>query len=125
MSIHETKEMPDITGTFLLICPALEVDAAIIHDFDLKNSRQITTGTYPRVLHELAYKVVATIAEINTQIDDQIDGGLMSAIVEWGPNPQDIRKVGLLFGPLELRYNQLDLTKTWNVPDSWIQVLKF
>jgi hypothetical protein len=122
MSIHETKEMPDITGTFLLICPALEVNAAITHDFDLKNSRQITTGTYPRVLHELAYQVVATIAEINTQIDDS---GLMSAIVEWGPNPQDIRKVGLLFGPIELRYNQLDLTKTWNVPDSWIKVLKF
>jgi hypothetical protein len=99
MLIHETKEVPDIAGIFLSICPGLEVVATIIHDFDIKNSRQIITGTYPLVLHELAHKVVAMIA--------QIDGGLQSDIVEWGGAPADKRNVGLLFGPLEEEYHQL------------------
>jgi hypothetical protein len=106
------EEMADLSGIFLLICPSLADNRSLIDDFEMDTCRQIKTGTYPRVLNDLAYKVVATIATIN--------GGLMSAIVEWGPNPQDLRKIGLLVGPIEEDWNEEILLDEWEVPQSWV-----
>jgi hypothetical protein len=50
------------------------------------------------------------------------DGGLMSAIVEWGAQPQDLRRIGLLIGPLPADYKKLELIKNWDVPQSWVHV---
>jgi hypothetical protein len=92
--IHETRNMPDISGIFLLMAPALEYEPTILEDFVLSNCRQIVTGTYPQVLHELAVKVVASLEGLDKA------GGLMSAIVEWGAQPQDLRRIGLLIGDM-------------------------
>jgi hypothetical protein len=116
--IHETKMMPDISGIFILVCPALESTTTILQDFVLSNRHQIITGTYPRVLHELAVKVVASI--------EGLEGGLQSAMVEWGAAPQDIRRIGLLVGPLPEDWKKYDLIKNWNVPQAWVHIhMKF
>jgi hypothetical protein len=116
--IHETRMMPDISGIFILVCPALESTTTILEDFVLSNCRQIITSTYPRVLHELAVKVVASI--------EGLEGGLQSAMVEWGPGPQDIRKIGLLVGPLPEDWKRYEFIKKWDVPNSWVHVhMKF
>jgi hypothetical protein len=107
---HETKEMPDVAGVFLLICPALEKDTTILQDFEMVSCRQIVTGIYPRVLHELAVKVVPTL-----------DGGLQSAMVEWGDHPTDKKRVGLLVGPLPSDYDK-EKVKSWNIPQAWLHV---
>jgi hypothetical protein len=114
--LHETRTMPDISGIFLLVAPPLEYEPTILEDFILLNCRQIVTGTYPRVLQELAVKVVASLEGLDK------DGGLMSAIVEWGAQPQDLRRIGLLIGPLPADYKELELIKNWDVPQSWVHV---
>jgi hypothetical protein len=116
--VHETTMMPDLSGIFILVAPALENKPTILEDFVLSNCRQIKTGTYPRVLHELAVKVVASL--------EGLDGGLQSAIVEWGPAPQDLYKMGLLVGPLPADYKKYDLIKNWDVPQAWVHIhMKF
>jgi hypothetical protein len=68
---HITIDMPDIYGIFILICPGLQTDKTILYAFILSNTRQIKTGTYPRVLNDLAYKVQGDLV-----------GEMSSAIIE-------------------------------------------
>jgi hypothetical protein len=114
--VHDTKEMPDISGVFLMIVPALEYDPTILLDFEMVNCRQIVTGSYPRVLHELAYKVVASIEGLEDS------GGLSSAIVEWGNDSSNKSKTALLVGPLPADFKKYNWVQSWDVPEAWVHV---
>jgi hypothetical protein len=82
--------------------------------------QQIVTGTYPRVLHELALQVVASLEGLNK------GGGLQSAIVEWGGAPEDKTRMGLLIGPLPEDYKKFSFIKNGDVPQFWVHVhMKF
>jgi hypothetical protein len=61
-------------------------------------------------------KVVASLEGLDKA------GGLMSAIVEWGAQPQDLRRIGLLIGPLPEDYKKFNFITNWDIPQSWVHV---
>jgi hypothetical protein len=108
--------MPDIHGIFLLMAPALEYYPTILEDCVLSNCRQIVTGTYPRVLQELGVKVVASLEGLDKE------DGVMNAIVEWGAQPQDLRRMGLLVGPLPEDFKKHNWVQSWDMSEAWVHV---
>jgi hypothetical protein len=112
-STHVTLPMPELSGIFLLINPALQYDKTILDNFVMSNCRQIVTGAYPRVLHKLAFEVVASLLE---------GSGVMSAIVEWGGDPANKARVGLLVGPVPVDFENYNWIQKWDVPNSWVHV---
>jgi hypothetical protein len=116
MPTHDTKKMQEVSGVFLLICPALEYDPTILLAFEMANCRQIITGFYSRVFHELAYKVVASIEGLEGS------GRLSSAIVEWGNDTSNRSKTALLVGPLPADFKKYNWVQSWDVPQAWVHV---
>jgi hypothetical protein len=111
-AIHTTIDMPDIVGILILICPALQTDKTILYDFILSNTRQITTGFYPRVLNDLAYKV-----------QEDLVGDMSSAIIEWGTPLVCTHKVCLLVSPLPSDYKKYNWIEHRKGLSDWMPLM--